>query len=261
VTPTFRCLFPVPAPRDLGLDEFLDGLSFLAGPERASPYALLNTICTVDGRTTIAGRSGPIGNSADRKLFHGLRTLVDAVMIGAETLRVERYKRLVDDPAQRRQRLERGLAEEPLACVVSRSLELDPRLPLLADPAARVAILTPSSGRIAPTPARVEYIRAQRGGELDLPVCMRLLHSRLGVRTLLCEGGPRLSWQLLAASLLDELFITLAPKLVSGDLVAASGRPSLPMLSGTELDPPAKLSLISVLEAENHLFLRYRISR
>jgi riboflavin biosynthesis pyrimidine reductase len=261
VTLSFRCLYPVRAPRSLGLDEFLDALSFPADPERALPHVALNAVCTVDGRTTIAGRSGPIGGSADRELFHGLRTLVDAVMIGAETLRVERYNRLVDDPAARRQRLERGLAEEPLACVVSRSLALDSRIPLLANPAARVVILTPSSGSIGPTPARVRYIRAQRGGELDLPACMRLLNSRLAVRTLLCEGGPHLSWQLLAASLLDELFITLGPMLVSGDLASAAARPSLPVFSGTELDPPAKLELISVLEASSYLFLRYRISR
>jgi riboflavin biosynthesis pyrimidine reductase len=90
---------------------------------------------------------------------------------------------------------------------------------------------------------------------------MSLLRSGFGVRTLLCEGGPRLSWELLAAGLLDELFITLGPKLVSGNLAGATTRPSLPMLSGAELDPPPKLELISVLEAGSYLFSRYRISR
>ncbi len=52
-------------------------------------------VSTADGRASIAGRSGPIGNRADRELFHGLRTAVDAVMAGAGTVRAERYGRIV----------------------------------------------------------------------------------------------------------------------------------------------------------------------
>ncbi len=91
------------------------------------PRVFLNMASTADGRATLNGRSGPIGNRADQELFHALRSAVDAVLVGAGTARAERYRRLVRDAAQRQLRQERGLAEEPLACIVSASLALSPR--------------------------------------------------------------------------------------------------------------------------------------
>jgi riboflavin-specific deaminase-like protein len=226
-------------------------------PDR--PYVALNMVSTIDGRATVAGRSGPIGNRADRELFHGLRAAVDAVMAGAGTVRVERYGRIVPDPSRRRLRLERGLSEEPLACIVSGRLDLPPDLPLLAEPAARVAIVTPSATSLAESAARVEYVRAGRDGRLDLALAMAELRERFQVRTLLCEGGPHLNSHLFAAGLVDELFLSLSPKLAGGDLSA--GETPLRILSGMELEPLVELQLLSVLESDedSHLFLRYRV--
>ena len=115
--------------------EVVDELA-LARARRASrstrPYVLLNMVSTADGRATLGGRSGPLGGRADRELFHGLRTAVDAVMVGAGTVRAERYGRLDPRRVARRRRRERGLSEEPLACIVSGRL-----CPGQRDPAAR----------------------------------------------------------------------------------------------------------------------------
>jgi riboflavin biosynthesis pyrimidine reductase len=255
-------------------------------PPTRRPLLLLNMVCTADGRATLGGRSGPIGNRADREFFHALRTAVDAVLVGAGTVRAERYGGLVRDEAPRRLRHARGLAEEPLACIVSASLDLAPDIPLLADPAARIAVLTPSPagelpGSIAPAGERsrstapahessrstaptgersdgaapVEYIRAARDGRLDLPAALAELHTRLRVRTVLCEGGPGLNGQLLAAGLVDELFLSLAPKLAGG----ADPGAALRIVSGPELDPPLELELLDVLESDSQLMLRYRV--
>ncbi len=241
------------------LADFLDGLVFPEPTER--PYVLLNMIATADGRATFKGRSGPLGNQGDHELFHGLRTLVDAVMFGASTLRVERYNRIVEDPRDRTRRHARGLGEEPLACVVSATLALDPDIPLLADPGARVAVLTPSDGAIADVAARITYVRAERDGELDLAACLRTLRERFAVRTLLCEGGPHLAGALVAAGLIDELFLTVAPILTAGDVESeAAGGAALSILSGPLLDPPAQLEIRSVLECESYLFLRYALT-
>src|SRR5215207_8595966 len=86
------------------------------------PFVLLNMIATADGRATIAGRTGPIANRADHELFHALRGRVDAVMVGAETVRVEGYGPM-----------------EPLAVVVSRSVVLPVDRGLLAVEGNRVA--------------------------------------------------------------------------------------------------------------------------
>ncbi|HEY7952304.1 MAG TPA: dihydrofolate reductase family protein [Solirubrobacteraceae bacterium] len=226
-----------------------------AAPER--PRVLLNMVSTLDGRATIGGRSGPIGGAADRELFHALRTVVDAVMVGSGTARAEHYRRIVREESARALRRERGLQEEPWACIVSGRLALSAEdVPLLTDPQARIAILTSSQASLpAGEAAHVEYIRAAHEGRLDLPSGMTQLHEHLGVRTVLCEGGPHLNLQLLRAGLVDELFLTLAPKLAGGD---ASGE-ALRILAGTDLDPPVELELLSALEHESHLLLRYGV--
>jgi riboflavin biosynthesis pyrimidine reductase len=240
-----------------GLDRLAD-LDPARPPDR--PHVLLNMVSTADGRATLGGRSGSISGPADRALFHGLRTSVDAVMAGAATVRVERYGRIVPDPARRALRVERELSEEPLACIVSGRLALDGEIPLLADPAARVVILTPSTASLPESAAEVHYIRAARDGLLDLPAALGELRERFGVRTLLCEGGPHLNAQLLSAGLVDELFLSLAPVLAGGDLDGNHAHPeALRILAGPELSPPVGLELLSVLEQDGSLFLRYRV--
>jgi riboflavin-specific deaminase-like protein len=220
------------------------------------PYVMLNMVSTVDGRASIAGRSGPLGNRADRELFHGLRSTVDAVMAGAGTVRTERYGRIIRDERSRHLRRERGLSEEPLACIVSASLSLAPDIPLLADTAARVAIVTSSAASLPQAAAQVDYVRAERDGLLDLSAALGELHERLAVRTLLCEGGPHLNAQLLLAGLVDELFLSLSPRLVGADPTAGE---ALRIIAGAELEPPVELELLGALESDSQLFLRYGV--
>jgi riboflavin-specific deaminase-like protein len=225
-------------------------------PADRRPFVLLNMVASVDGRATISGRSGPLGNRADRELFHALRGAIDAVMVGAGTVRAERYGRLVPDEGHRRARRGLGLSEEPLACVVSASLALSKDTPLLADPAARVVIVTPSQASLATSGASVEYVRASREGLLDLPAALAELHERFAVRTVLCEGGPHLSCQLLSEGLVDELFLSVSPKLAGGDPVSGE---QLRILAGAELAPPVQLRLLAAAESDSQLFLRYGV--
>lgn len=221
------------------------------------PYVLLNMISTVDGRASIDGRSGAIGGAADKQLFHGLRTTIDAVMAGAGTIRAERYRRLVRDERKRQIRRERGLAEEPLACVVSERLQLPPEIPLLSEDGARVVLITPSNLTVPETSTAVGYVRAERDGALDLRDALVQLRERFDVRTLLCEGGPHLNSQLLAAGLVDELFFSLSPMLAGGDPAGEALR----IVTGTSLEPPVALELAAAFEHDSHLFLRYRVTR
>jgi riboflavin-specific deaminase-like protein len=218
------------------------------------PYVILNMISTADGRASIGGRTRAIGGPADRELFHGLRAAVDAVMVGAGTLRVERYGRIIRDQRRRRLRQQQGLDEEPLACVVSRSLALPGDIPLLAEPSARVVILTSSEASLPDCAAQVEYVRSARQGTLDLRAALATLRERFAVTLLLCEGGPHLNALLLAAGLADELFLTLSPKLAGGD-----GGDSLRILAGPELQPAVELALLGVLGSDSEVFLRYGV--
>ncbi len=220
------------------------------------PRVLLNMVSSTDGRATAGGRSAPLSGAADRALFHALRTPVDAILAGAGTVRAERYGRVLREPERRALRVARGLSEEPLACIASSRLALDPGLPLLADADAKVVILTGSSRELPATAASVGYVRAGSERSLDLRRALQLLRERHGVELLLCEGGPHLAGELLAANLLDELFLSLSPLLL-GSTTGAEREPRI--VTGVELDPPARLELLSVLDSDSHLFLRYRV--
>jgi riboflavin-specific deaminase-like protein len=229
-------------------------------PVGERPRVFLNMVCTADGRASVGGRSGPIGNRADREMFHALRAAVDAVLVGAGTVRAEGYHRLVRDEERRRLRRARGLAEEPLACVVSARLDLPADIPLLADQAARVVVLTPSPAGVVGDgecgeAASVAYVRAARDGRLDLPAALAEVRTRWGVRTVLCEGGPHLNGELLAAGLVDEMFLSFAPLLAGG---AAEASPRI--VEGPELDPPVRLRLAHGWESESNLLLHYEVS-
>ncbi len=223
-------------------------------PER--PYVMLNMISTVDGRASLGGRSGAIGDIADRQLFHALRADVDAVMAGAGTVRAERYGRIIADASTRRRRVQHGLSEEPLACIVSGRVSLPPDTPLLNEAQAHVVIVTASQSSLPETPARLDYVRAGRDGALDLHAALAELRERFGVRTLLCEGGPHLNGQLLLDGLVDELFLSFSPKLAGGE--DATGE-ALRIVAGAQFAEPLALELLGALESDSTLFLRYGV--
>jgi riboflavin biosynthesis pyrimidine reductase len=220
------------------------------------PRVLLNMISTVDGRASLGGRSGPLSDAADRAVFHELRGGVDGVLVGAGTVRSERYGRMIPDAARRELRRQRGQRDEPLACIVSGRLALDGDIPLLREPSARVAILTASAASLPASAASVEYVRTARDGRLDLAAALDELRARFAIDSILCEGGPHLGLQLLEAGLLDELFLSLSPLLAGGE---PSGGEALRILAGAELEPPAELELLDVLRSDSRLFLRYGV--
>lgn len=254
--PVFRRLLPPGEPATA--QEIVDGLDLRGRRNTAAqrPYLLLNMVSTVDGRATVGGRSGPLGNRADRVLFHQLRGAVDAVMAGAGTVRVERYGRIIPEEARRRLRRERGMSEEPLACIVSGRLSLPPEIPLLAEPTAQVVIVTSSAASLPQTGAHIDYIRSERDGRLDLPAALAELHDRFEIGTLLCEGGPHLNSQLLTAGLVDELFLCISARLAGGEDMTGE---ALRILAGAELEQLVELELLGALEWDSNLFLRYGV--
>ncbi|HEX3510937.1 MAG TPA: dihydrofolate reductase family protein [Solirubrobacteraceae bacterium] len=218
------------------------------------PRVLLNMVSSADGRATLAGRSGPLSSPADRELFHALRACSDAILVGAGTVRGERYGPTVPDPRRQELRRAHGLDPQPPACIVTASVRLDPAIPLLDSPESRVLVLTASEESLPPTRASVDYLRCAAGGNLDLAAAFARLAAEHGVQLLLCEGGPHLGAELLAAGLLDELYLAIAPKLLG---TAAPQGADLRILAGAELEPPAEMELAAVLASDSHVFLRY----
>jgi riboflavin biosynthesis pyrimidine reductase len=240
------------------VEQLVEGFGLWRRPETPAPRPriLLNMVSTADGRASLAGRSGTLSGPADRALFHALRAPVDGILVGAGTVRTERYGRIIHESSVRARRAQRGLAEEPLACIVSGRLAIDEDLPLLHEPDARVAILTASAASLPPSEATVEYIRGGAGA-LELAGALGELAERFAIQTLLCEGGPHLARQLLAEGLIDELFLTVAPLLAGGE---PAGGEALRILAGIELETPAELELLDVLRGDSYVFLRYGVS-
>jgi riboflavin-specific deaminase-like protein len=224
--------------------------------DRPRPHVRLNMVSSLDGRATLRGHSAPLSDPYDRELFHALRVPVDAVLVGAGTVRAERYGRLLPDAGQRRERLARGLPEEPLACIVSGRLELDEDIGLLQEPSARVVLMTSSSASLPAAAAQVEYLREPGGGRVQLARALAELRVRYDVRSVVCEGGPHLARELLAEGLVDELLLTLSPLLAGGE---PAGGEALRILAGEELEQPCRVELAGVLRGESTLFLRYAV--
>jgi riboflavin biosynthesis pyrimidine reductase len=221
----FRRLLPDPAD-DLTADDVAAAVPGPAPPDR--PFMLVNFVATADGRATISGRTGPIANDADYALFHALRRRVDAVMVGAETVRVEGYGPM-----------------EATAVLVTHSARLPAEVGLLKAPGNRVVVLTPSpDATLPPCAAQVSYLRA------PLAEGVRRLRTEHGIASIDCEGGPRLLGDLLHAGLVDELHLVIATKL-------AAGHDPTTIVTGATLVPPLDLELLSVHEAGGYLFLRY----
>ncbi len=245
-----RRLFPDPgeaSPLEQAAELDLAGL---AGRER--PYVVSNFALSLDGRTTIDGRSGKIGSDSDTAMLVALRTRVDAVMIGAGTMRAERYGRVIADPAKRERREREGLPHDPLMVIVSGRLDLPWDAPLFTEGWGRVLIATSSADSPPETATPVRLLRQPEG--IDLGALLTHLREERGVRSLLCEGGAHLHAQLIDGELLDELFVTHAPKLAGGEG---------PGLASGLLERERDLELAWLLHdpASGELFARYRVGQ
>ncbi len=242
-----RRLWPDPAPID-------DVFALVAAEGRPAPgdrpWLLVNMITSLDGAITIDGRSGGLGRPADKTMFAALRAVADVVLVGAGTVRAERYGPPRPAAATRAARQARGQADAPRLAIVTRRLDLDLTAPVFTEaelPPVLLCCEHTLPDRRADAAAVAEVVVA--GDErVDLPLALRELHAR-GVRMVTCEGGARLNGDLLLADLIDEWALTLSPLLVSGD----SGRP----VTGP---PPAEaraLRLDRLLEADGLLFTRW----
>lgn len=244
----FRQLFPIPD--EVEITDHVRGFRLADAAPADRPYTVANFVSSVDGRASVEGRSGGLGDEGDKALFGALRATVDAVLVGTGTLETERYGRLIKNPEVRARRRAEGLAPEPLACVVTRSGRVPLDIPLFSEAEARVVVFSGAEVQLGSTAAQVEVVRLAPG-ELDFAHALNHLRTEHRVRALLCEGGPTVLNALLREQVLDELFLTLAPMLVGGGA-------EIPITVGAALAEPADVVLAGALERGGTLFLRYQ---
>ena len=248
-SPELRRLVAEPEP--VGVVDLLASLNLAGRAHVERPYLIANFVASADGRAAFDGVSRGLSDPGDRQMFHGLREHVDAILVGTGTLRAERYGRLIRDPERRHRRAASGLSPEPLACIFTRSGNVPTDIPLFSEPAARIVVFTPVELDTSDSAAQVEMVRLDPG-ELTLTTVMRRLRSAYDVRSVLCEGGPTLFGGLLHEDLVDELFLSLAPKLTGGG--SAPG-----ITSGASLPELRRLTLVWAIQSDSSLYLRYTI--
>ena len=198
------------------------------------------------------GRSGSISSPADRAVLVEARRLSDVVLIGAGTLRAERYNPMIAKPADADERSRLGLAAAPVVAVVSASLDLPWADPFFSESAVTPVVVTVDSvegGRLRTAREHADVI-ALPGTSVRPDELIRALESR-GLNRIVCEGGPRLLAQLSGAGLIDEADISVAPLLTSGGQVFA----------GPPAAAPAELDLVHVIVDNGFLFTRYLARR
>jgi riboflavin biosynthesis pyrimidine reductase len=239
-------------------DETLDTLDGLADAYAYPPlppgraWLRANMVSALDGAARHEGRSQPLSGPGDMRIFGVLRALADAVVVGAETVRLEGYRPAKARAAFAARRAAAGQPPAPAIAVVSGALNLDFGLPLFTEPPVPTLVLTgadadPERVRAA-RDAGAEVVFAGAGSRVDPATAVRALADR-GLVRLLCEGGPRLLGQFAAAGVLDELCLTLAP------LVCSGGAPRV--MHGPALAVPERLSPVAILEEDGFLFTRY----
>jgi riboflavin-specific deaminase-like protein len=225
------------------------------------PFVFLNLAMTADGKIASANRAvSSFSSSYDKRLMMVLRARADAVMAGARTVDLGPVTLGPGAAKYRRMRLKRGLTEYNLRVIVSGSGTIDPGAEIFRKRYSPIIILT--SGRI--TQAKLKRLQSVADEvkicgrrEIDFVKALQWLRKKWGVRHLLCEGGGEINSGLFAAGVVDELYLTICPKIFGG-----RDAPTIVDGLGIEnLSDATALRLSSLRRIGDELYLVYKVQR
>src|SRR5271165_7552887 len=289
--PTFEVLFDRAEPSPFADEAFAPYGSFgFPSPPPDRPWIYTNFVQSLDGIVSLLGKhasGAEISQSrADRWLMDLLRAHADAVIMGMNTLREEQCNRgresrgivfQVVEPELLRLREKLGKGRQR-NIFVTRALELDlSRLKAFDGDVVDVAIVTSPAGadrlRAQKPHPHIAIIAAGSGESVDLLAAVRELRNRLGIKHLLCEGGPTLYGTLARADLVDEKFVTVAPvevgqlvppeqeRLPSEQAISPLLRPTVFGGPGFTKETMTHWTWLSCRKSGDHQFNRYRRQR
>jgi len=184
------------------------------------PFVLVNMAITADGKIATANRRvHSFSSSRDLEHLYELRATADAVMCGARTVEISRSILGTGGEQFRKLRLKRGLAEYNLRVIVSGSGSINPRAAIFKKHFSSVIILTTaraSKNKLRQLRAIADEVKVCGEREINFQAALRWLRTKWGVRRMVCEGGGELNDALFRAGLVDELHLTICPKIFGG---------------------------------------------
>ncbi len=225
------------------------------------PFVIVNMAMTADGKIATANRAvSSFGSRRDQRHLLELRTTADAVMAGARTVDLNWVTMGPGGLKYRRLRVKRGLAEYNLRVIVSRSGSVNPKAEIFKHRFGPIIVLTTDS---AP-PARREQltklasmVKVIGDREIDFIEALRWLRQEWKIKRLLCEGGGEVNDALFRAGLVDELHLTVCPKIFGGQAAPT-------IADGRGLGSLAACSALRVASAKRHgneMFFVFRTRR
>lgn len=226
-------------------------------PPTNRPYVAMNMVSSLDGKATVNNqlRKGALGSEQDRQVMNDIRSHFDAVCAGANTVRDFPYY-LGVPKSMEATRQARGLKPQPYTVVFSHRGLLPLEAPLFTQAPMPPLVFTSAlvSEATQQQLAKRAVVEVCGASSLDLGCALQRLCHQYGVKRLLLEGGPSLNYSFLRHRAVDELFLTVAPK-----LVGSAQDPGI--LHGSHvLEGPHQLTLLAVNLHDHELFLRYSVS-
>lgn len=225
------------------------------------PFVLVNMAMTADGKIATANRQvASFGSERDHEHLLELRATADAVMAGARTVDSMKINMGPGGAKFRRRRLHRGLTEYNVRVLVSGNGSINPEAEVFKHRFSPIIILTTqrtSAAKLHQLSPLADEVRVCGQTEINFRSALRWLRAQWGVDRLLCEGGGELNAALFQAGLVDELHLTVCPKVFGGRTTPtiADGSGALPLAAA------AQFKLKSTRRVADEMYLVYEKMR
>jgi 2,5-diamino-6-(ribosylamino)-4(3H)-pyrimidinone 5'-phosphate reductase len=221
------------------------------------PFVFINMAITADGKIATANRSvSSFGSKRDKEHLFELRATADAVMCGAGTVNSGPVNLGPGSAKFRRMRTRAGLAEYNLRIVTSGSGGVDPNAEIFKQTFSPIIILTTgraSEDKLKTLREVATEIKILGPREINFRTALQWLREKWKVKRLLCEGGGELNDALFRAGLVNELHLTICPKIFGGRRAPTIAEG----IGVSELANAAQFKLKSMKRIGDELFVVY----
>jgi riboflavin-specific deaminase-like protein len=184
------------------------------------PFVCVNMAMTADGKIATANRAvHSFGSRRDLEHLYTLRASADAIICGARTVEISQATLGNGGEKFGKIRLKNGLTEYPLRVLVSGSGSIDPAARIFQQRFSPIIVLTTKRApakKLAQLRQLADEVKICGQMELDFRAALRWLRTKWNVQRLLCEGGGELNDALFRKDLVDEIQLTLCPKIFGG---------------------------------------------